>query len=74
MNPKILDNFSKNEILSILENECKFFESVLNEVKPNYAIMHEPYQHHDELFFEICKFNDLVQNAPSYLRLEKIKK
>ena len=48
-------NFSKNEILSILENECKFFESVLNEVKPNYAIMHEPYQHHDELFFEICK-------------------
>ena len=48
-------HFSKNEILSILENECKFFESVLNEVKPNYAIMHEPYQHHDELFFEICK-------------------
>jgi len=48
-------NFSKNEILSILENECKFFESVLNEVKPNYAIMHEPYQHHDELFFELCK-------------------
>ena len=48
-------NFSKNEILSILENECKFFESVLDEVKPNYAIMHEPYQHHDELFFEICK-------------------
>lgn len=48
-------NFSKNEILSILENECKFFESVLSEVKPNYVIMHEPYSHHDELFSELCK-------------------
>jgi hypothetical protein len=48
-------NFSKNEILSILENECKFFETVLDEIKPNIAIMHEPYQHQDELFFELCK-------------------
>jgi hypothetical protein len=48
-------NFSKNEILSILENECKFFELVLNEVQPNYLIMHEPYQHQDELFFELSK-------------------
>jgi len=48
-------NFSKNEILSILENECKFFESVLTEVQPNYVIMHEPYQHQDELFFELSK-------------------
>ena len=55
MNPKILDNFSKNEILSILENECKFFELILSEVKPNYVISHEPYQHHDELFFELSK-------------------
>ena len=47
--------FSKNEILSILENECKFFESVLNEVQPNYVIMHEPYSHQDELFYELCK-------------------
>ena len=48
-------NFSKNEILSILENECKFFELILSEVKPNYVISHEPYQHHDELFFELSK-------------------
>ena len=48
-------NFSKNEILSIIENECKFFEDVLNEIKPNVVIMHEPYQHQDELFFELCK-------------------
>lgn len=48
-------DFSKNEILSILENECKFFESVINEVQPNFVIMHEPYQHQDELFFELSK-------------------
>ena len=29
-------NFSKNEILSILENECNFLECVLNEINPNF--------------------------------------
>ena len=48
-------SFSRNEILSVLENESKFFESVLSEVQPNYVIMHEPYQHQDELFFELTK-------------------
>lgn len=47
--------FSKNEILSILENECRFFEHVLDDIQPNYVIMHEPYSHQDELFYELCK-------------------
>jgi hypothetical protein len=51
--------FSKNEILSILENECRFFESVLNEVNIDYIIMHEPYQHHDELFYELSKTKNI---------------
>ena len=33
-----------------------------------------PFFNNEILFFEICKFNSLVQNSPSYLRLEKIKK
>ena len=49
------NSFSKNEILSIIENELKFFESILDEIKPNYVIMHEPYQLPDELFFELIK-------------------
>jgi len=48
-------NFSQNEILSILENECKFFETILDEIKPEMIIMHEPYQHQDELFYELCE-------------------
>tara|TARA_A100001037_G_C15105047_1_gene615992 strand:- start:159 stop:1661 length:1503 start_codon:yes stop_codon:yes gene_type:complete len=52
-------NFSKNEILSILENECNFLESVLNEINPDFVIMHEPYQHHDEIFFELSKSKNI---------------
>ena len=52
-------SFSKNQILSILENECKLFENVLDEVNPNFVIMHEPYQHHDEIFFELCKSENI---------------
>ena len=48
-------NFSRDEILSIIENESKFFESVLNEIRPDYVIIHEPYQFPDELFFELVK-------------------
>ena len=33
-----------------------------------------PFFDNEILFFEICKFSSLVQNAPVYLRLEKIKK
>ena len=33
-----------------------------------------PFFNNEILFFEICKFNSLVQNSPGYLRLEKIKK
>ena len=52
-------HFSKNEILSILENECKFFETVLNDINPDFVIMHEPYQQHDETFFELCKSKNI---------------
>lgn len=47
--------FTTNEILSILENECRFFERILDDVQPNFIIMHEPYSHQDELFYELCK-------------------
>ena len=33
-----------------------------------------PFFNNEILFFEICKFTSLVQNGPSYLRLEKLKK
>lgn len=47
--------FSSNEVLSILEQECKLFESVLEKVKPNFVIMGITVFHHDHIFYEMCK-------------------
>jgi hypothetical protein len=47
--------FSTNEILSILEQECKFFEDVLNQTNPNFLVIKEPAFHHLELFRQLCK-------------------
>jgi len=47
--------FSTEEIWLILEQECKFFESVLDEIKPDFFITREPFLHQDELFYQMCR-------------------
>ena len=47
--------FTTNEILSILEQECKLFESILEEVRPDFFITQVTALHHQHLFYEICK-------------------
>ena len=47
--------FSQNEILSILEKECKLYESILDEVKPDALIIHETALHQEDLFYQICR-------------------
>ena len=47
--------FSTKEIWSILEQECKLFESILDEIKPDIFITREPFQHHDEIFYQMCR-------------------
>jgi hypothetical protein len=47
--------FTKDEILCILEQECKLFENVIDEVKPDFLIMKTTDLHHNHLFYEICK-------------------
>ena len=46
--------FSREEILSILEDECKFFEKIL-EIKPKFLITLPTTFHHHELFYQMCK-------------------
>ena len=46
--------FSSTEILAILEIECKLFEEILDEVKPNFAIIKSPDYHQSQLLLEIC--------------------
>ncbi len=48
-------NFKKEEIFSILEQECKFFEKILNEVQPDFLITYMTNLHHNHLFYLMCK-------------------
>lgn len=47
--------FSKNEILKFLEQECKLFESVLDEINPDFIVLNEPPFHHQKLLLELCR-------------------
>jgi len=47
--------FSKLEILSILEQELKLFESILDEVKPDFFLTYDPVFHHQKLLLELCR-------------------
>ena len=47
--------FNQNEILAIIEQQCKFFESVLDETNPNFVILRVTDLIQLELFRCICK-------------------
>ena len=47
--------FSSDEKLLILEQECKLFEKILDEVQPDFLITAQTTLHHNQLFYEICK-------------------
>tara|TARA_Y100001949_G_C15976358_1_gene326245 strand:- start:36 stop:1520 length:1485 start_codon:yes stop_codon:yes gene_type:complete len=48
-------DFTTDEILSILEQECRSFEKILDTVNPDYVIMFHPILRQDFLFYLICK-------------------
>jgi hypothetical protein len=63
--------FSSDEILSIIQHECKFFEKILSEIKPDYLIMFESSLHQEELLYRMCKkigIKLLILNQPNISR------
>ena len=63
--------FSSDEILSIIQHECKFFEKILSEIKPDYLIMRESSLHQEELLYRMCKkigIKLLILNLPNISR------
>ena len=52
-------NFTTDEVLFIIEQECKFFESVLDDTKPDYFITHDTYSQQHRLFYEMCKAREI---------------
>ena len=51
-------NFSENEILTIIENECKFFEKIFDN-DPDFVLMFTPFFHHEALFVHLCNFKKI---------------
>ena len=51
--------FSENEILLILEDEIKLFETILDEIKPEFIILAHTHQQHNHIFYEICKAKNI---------------
>lgn len=47
--------FSDDEILSVLEHECKLFENILTKINPDFLIMSEPTLHQQDLLYKMCK-------------------
>jgi len=51
--------FNRNQILSILEKECKFYEKILDEVKPDFLIIKTTDWQQNHLFYELCKAKNI---------------
>ncbi len=47
--------FSENEILSILEQECRFYEKVIDEINPDYLFNMQTDYHHNHLLYKMCE-------------------
>lgn len=47
--------FTTNEILRFLEQECRLFERILDEIKPDYFLTYDPPFHHQKLLLELCR-------------------
>jgi len=45
--------FSRNEILSIMEQSAKLFEKIFHEVNPDFIIAEAPVLHHTELLYQM---------------------
>ena len=46
--------FTHDEILMILEKECRFFENILEEIKPNYLVIKFTDFHRNHLLKKMC--------------------
>lgn len=52
--------FTSDEVLSILEQECKLFESILDEINPNFLLMGAPNYHYNYLLSKMCKSRGII--------------
>lgn len=58
--------FQKEEILSILEQELKLFEKILDEINPDYFLTYDPVFHHQKLLLDMCKIRGVKILSVNY--------
>lgn len=60
-------NFSRDEILSIIQQESKLYENIIDEIKPNYLVIRLPDFHNIQLLYEIARAKGvrILMTAPS---------
>ena len=61
--------FSYYEILKFLEQECKLFEKILDEIKPDYFLTYDPPFHHQKLLLDMCKAKGIKVLCIYYARI-----
>ena len=66
--PNSLYKFKDNEVLLIIEQECKLFEKVLDDIKPDYVLMHPPNFHNDQIFSVMCKHRKIKTRMLGFSR------
>ena len=47
--------FTSEQICSILEQECKLYEKILDDIKPDFLITKDASRHHHQLFIKLCE-------------------
>jgi len=62
-------DFQYDEILSILEKECKLFESILDEIRPTFFINRNPDTHQGKILHELCKAKNIHTFSVTNIRL-----
>ena len=60
--------FSDDEILSIIEQECKLFEKILNEVKPNFLITSTITRQHLYVLYRMCEQKNIKVLSKGWMR------
>lgn len=60
--------FNEQEILIIIEQEAKFFEKVLDEIRPEFLSLMAPTSHHTRLLYEMCKVRKIKCLVFSFVR------
>jgi len=61
--------FTKNEILNLVIQECKFFETILEEVKPDYFFSKISSLQHQEIFYQMCQKRGVKNQILNYSML-----